>query len=184
MAKATTDTGFTFTTDGKRITKMLESVLSRGSKLMTDVHVLNLCLLARAIDHSDADGASRLVNGLGGGFRRTAIINWMIAYGPFKWTKDKDKVKYPLGGKLTFDGDKAEQCKKDRASILKTAEADPFWEFEPEKEFKGIDILGLIKSTIERAEKAEQEADTPEKKAKLKLKGLVQLRKVYKELAE
>lgn len=183
MAKAVLDVGFKITADGKTVTRMIDSLLKRGSKFMSDAHVLNVSLLRRAIEHKDVDSATRFVNGLGDGFRRASINKWLIHYGPFKWVKSDDKA-HTMGGKFKLDDARYEACLNDKADIYERANAEPFWLFDPAPEFKGIDVLALIKQAIDRAEKAEEQADTPEKKAKLKTKGLVQLRKLYQQLAD
>jgi hypothetical protein len=183
MAKAVLEVGFKATSDKHAVGRMIDSILKRGSKLMDDLHVLNVSLLMRAIEHKDVDSATRLVSGMGDGYRRASINKWLQFHGPFKWVKSDDKT-HTMGGKFKLDDARYEECLKDKAGIYKRATAEPFWKFDPAPEFKGIDILALIKGILDRAEKAEEQADTPEKKAKLKTKGLVQLRKVYKELAD
>ncbi len=183
MAKPVTDVGFKVTHDNATINKMLDSVLKRGSKLMTDVHVLNLSLLSLALMHGNVDPATRLVNELGGGYRCASIAKWLQHYGPFKWVKDKDKDKYPTGGKFALDKDRVDELRAEMDTLMAKAEAEPFWVFDPPKEFKGIDIPALLAQIIKRAEDAEEVAALdPTKATKVNTKGLSQLRALVKSL--
>jgi hypothetical protein len=184
MAKAVNnEASFKVTSDNGTINKMIDSVLKRGSKLMDDVHITNLSLLCLALDHGNVDPATRLVNGLGGGYRAASIAKWLQHYGPFKWVKDKDKDKYPIGGKFALDKERVEELRKEKETLIVKASEEPFWKFDPPKEFTGIDIPAMIASLIKRAESAAAEAAGDEAKGKkVNLKGLEQLRTLAKSL--
>lgn len=193
--------GFKLTSDGKSVTAMLESVLKRGNKLMDDIHVLCGSLIMRAIEHGDVDGATRLVNGLGGGFRCASISKWLITFGCFAWVKDADKKLYPLGGKFTLD-------KERRAAFLvevdgkMIADLDKmnahvgevmkvtFWDFDPPKAFNGFNLREKFNALIKEAEAFEKGETQKAKRDKgievnedsINLTGLEKLRHLAKTL--
>lgn len=188
MAKKVADKGtkissrtFVATTDTARIGRMVDDVLRRGSKVMDDMHITCVSILLCALEHRNVDHATRLFNGLGGGFRRSAVAQWMQHYGPFDFSKEKDKEKYPAGGKFKFNANThaaiLEVYKKDKARFTK--ELKTFWDLNPEKPFTGFDLKAMLDGLIKRADSViEKHGDDASAKDKINVKGLEPLKKL------
>lgn len=184
MAKKIADKGvikFDVTADGKRVGEMVESAITIGNRIMDDMHKVCVSILLCALEHRNVDHATRLFNGLNGGFRRSAIAGWLQHYGPFDYTKEKDKEKYPAGGKFKFNAAThaamLEVYKKDKAKFVK--ELKTFWDLTPEKPFSGFNLADMLKQVIKRAEGTlEKHGEDDTVKDKINVKGLEQLKKL------
>lgn len=150
-------------TGAQAISGAILSISRRAQKLDQDIHVAALSVLVHSAQHNDPDIANRLVEALGKSMRKQALIGWMCAYGAF--TLDDS-------GKLAYNVKRRDAVLSDEN--VAAAEAEPFWDFMPEKPYAQFDLAKALAALLAKAEKAltvdEQDAAliSPEKLAALR----------------
>lgn len=155
--------GFKVTDDGKVIRAMVDTCIKVSNKLADDLHVTMVSLVLPAVLHGDVSEATRLVNGIDhqdkhgdkSSHRKSAMIAWLQAYGPFKWSVSKDKNKNTIK-QFNLNKETREQfladLKKDKAAFIKARMDETFWALTPAKEFKGFDFMKQLGMLISQAE--------------------------------
>lgn len=123
--------------------KNIASIAKRAATLDKEIHLCAVSVIAHTAKHNDPDTSTRLVEALGKTMRKQALIAWMLNYGAFKQDDD---------GKLVYDV-KRRDAVLDDANIA-AAEAEPFWEFMPEKPYVQFDLNKAITALLKKAEHA------------------------------
>lgn len=124
--------------DAKKLADAIKSIGVRAAKLDTEIHVAAVSVSVHAYEHGDITLATKLVDALGKGMRRNALLAWLIKYGPFIASESGKNVAW--GGKREIDIDEAM--------------SSPWYDFKKEPEFRPFDLDKMMQTLIERAEKA------------------------------
>jgi hypothetical protein len=120
------------------VTKLIDSIESRGKKLATDIHRAAVSCLYHADKHGDVTLMQRLLVALPDFSRRNALIAWAVQFGKFAPSEDGKSVDYLKHGETD----------------IASASAMPFWDFKPEKPFTVFDLGAELAKLVKRAEKA------------------------------
>lgn len=139
------------THDGGVIGHMIQSIANRSTALRNDCHIAAVSCIMHATKHGDVMYAQRLIEAMGEGWRLNALRAWFGKFGPFTWVaKTKDKA-----GHFGLDKDKRKlmlaELEADEDAVGKKLSEVTYWEFKPETEFMGFDLLKEIKKLIKRA---------------------------------
>lgn len=160
-AKATKPEGtaikIKFAYDGALITKNLTTIKANDDAQEKLVHSTALACIAQIMMHRNSDFATRLLNGLGKGWRTESFVKWMTAFAPvsikrvkqgeatvrtFKCFDETDPHWISAQKKLAKDADKFFNL-------------PTFWDFDPEvTEYKGVDLIALIERAVKKVEGA------------------------------
>ena len=142
---------YKYTTAGAMIAAMCDNIAGRSASLKTDMHVAAVSCIGHASLHGDVMYAQRLVEALGDGWRLNALRAWFIKFGPYTWvTKTKDKPAHFALDKAKRDSMKAE-FEADEAAVFDKLGKVTFWDFKPEPEFEGFDLLKEAKKLVKKA---------------------------------
>lgn len=184
--------GFKVTDDGKAIRAMTDTVIKVSNKLSDDLHKLLISLCMHATLHGDVSEATRLVLALdkGASHRATSIIKWLMAYGPFVWSKSKganNKTEFKFNLNKTTRAQYQDEL-KNKSKFIQVRDAEPFWVFDPPKEFKGFDLMAMIERAIKQGESYQEggekyESLTDEQRAKVNVKGLAAIKAALAKVA-
>lgn len=174
-----------FTRDAKTIGKFVDSVLRRAKTITRDIHIVGVSTLIHAAEHGDITLMTKLVDGLPGGFRKSALLKWFIAHGPVVWNPGDKKAedKALRKGRLEFSAEAAlpikERIKADLDGLVKELSAVNFGDWDKEPEFDGYDQTKALFAVLNKAEKI---AKDPEKAnhPKTDISLLDQLREMLK----
>lgn len=120
------------------VSRLINSIESRGKKLATDIHRAAVSCLYHADKHGDVTLMQRLLVALPDFSRRNALIAWAVQFGKFSPSEDGKSVNYFKHGETD----------------IASASATPFWEFKPEKPFTPFDLGAELAKLVKRAEKA------------------------------
>lgn len=135
------------------LTKAIASIKTRSAKLDADLHLVAVSCIKHTAEHNDPDTTTRLVDALGKSARKQALIAWVLNYGAM--TQD-------AAGKLVYDKTRRDAVLAD--DNIAAAEAEPFWDFMPEKPYVQFDLEAAIKALLKKAEAAVAKAEQDESK--------------------
>ncbi|AKQ07672.1 hypothetical protein [Yersinia phage vB_YenP_ISAO8] len=128
--------------------KELTSVIKDSNKLQDRIQTLAVAIMLHCYAHNEFQRAQALVDGLGKGMRRTALVEWFQQAG-LKVSKEEGK----------FNGFNKAKMEDKWGKCL----AEPWYTMKPENPFAGFDLEAELKRLIAKAEKAmKKDADTPE----------------------
>lgn len=120
------------------VTKLIDSIESRGKKLAADIHRAAVSCLYHADKHGDVTLMQRLLVAVPDFSRRNALIAWAVKFGKFAPSEDGKSVVYLKHGETDIEG----------------GAAVPFWDFKPEQPFTQFDLGAELAKLVKRAEKA------------------------------
>lgn len=120
------------------ISKEIAGIKSASAKLDQRIQVAALSVASHAQKHGDITLAEKLVDALGKGHRKTALVDWLIAFGPFAIAPDESGLVYSK--RESFDMD--------------AAQAKPWYDFKPETPFKAVKLADMLDSLLKKAEGA------------------------------
>lgn len=145
------------------IVKAITSIKGRAAKLDRDLHIAAVSCIKHTAQHNDPDTTNLLLDALGKSQRKQALIAWILNYGAMA----QDEA-----GKLVYNVKKRDEVLSD--ANLQAAEAEPFWDFMPEKPYVQFDLAKALESLLHKAEKALEAGEqdvaliSPEKLAALR----------------
>lgn len=132
------------------ITKELASIKTAAAKLDTRLQVVGMSILAHINEHHNITLFNQLLDSMGKGHRKTAMVEWALANG----TISKNEV----DGKL----DKEQPYKWDKSKTLNllAAEDKPWFDFKPENLDDTFDFQKMLMSLLNKAAKQENKDAT------------------------
>lgn len=133
------------------IQKAITSIAGRSAKLDRDIHIAAVSVIKHTAQHNDPDTTNKLVDALGKSARKQALVAWLLNYGAMS----QDEA-----GKLVYNVKRREAVLSDEN--IAAAEAEPFWEFAPEKAYVQFDLQKALAALMKKAEAAltKDEQDT------------------------
>lgn len=148
---------FTFTDDGKAIARLIEGVKRAANSARDRIALCCACCVGHIVVHGNVTVISNLIEAVGPGFRNNSIKKWFLAMAPVVWEKrgDDEKAQFYLD-QSRIKAAKAE-LKKDSKAFYSALMAEPPWVFDPEPEFKPVNVVGLLKALCKRVETAQSE---------------------------
>lgn len=120
------------------IGKEIARIGKAAAKLDTDIHVAALSVASHAFEHGDITLAQKLVEALGKGHRRNALLAWLTAFGPFAPDETGKSVVHV----------------KIAAFELDKAKAKPWYDFKQEPAFKPVVLADMLDALIKKAQAA------------------------------
>lgn len=129
--------------DTAGIRKELASIKTAAAKLDTRLQVVGMSILAHIAEHHNITLFTDLLDSMGKGHRKTAMVEWALANG----TISKNEV----DGKL--DKEKPYKWDKSKALNLLAAEDKPWFEFKPENLDDTFDFQKMLMALISKANK-------------------------------
>lgn len=120
------------------ISKEIAGIKLASSKLDTRIQVAALSVASHAQLHGDITLAEKLIDALGKGHRKTALVDWLVAFGPFAIAPDESGLTFARREKFDMDA----------------AQAKPWYDFKPEQPFKAVKLADMLDSLIKKAEAA------------------------------
>ncbi len=135
-------------------TKQFNGQLNKLANLQKTSDSIIHSLACNAIYHSIKDGqvtpANQLIAKLGKSSRKNDLISWLVSYGNFKYDATKKTLEHRLAHKHD-----------ETAALLQATAAfdSPFYdEVKERKVLQSIDVLALLKSSVNRVKKEMKEA--------------------------
>lgn len=172
---------FTITADGKAINSMIADFAARFTSITDNAHLILASSVLQAIEHGNADYASRFINVVHGRMDAAGMVKWLCAYGPLKFQAKSETHKH---GQFLIDKTRVDELKKlyleNSKAFIAKLDQDKFWEYAPPKAIKDFDLPSLINALIKRGEKVQAGELEVNKKD---LRGLEQLKKIAGNLA-
>lgn len=151
----------------KQIDAEITSVVDASKTLQSRIQELAVAIMLHTYNHGDYSRAQTLVDSLGEGVRRSALVAWFHKAG-----LDVDEQK-------GFVGFNKPVMEKNWADV----KASPWYSMKPERPFEGFDMKAELERLIKKAEKAmKTAAETPEMDAAL-MKVTPEQIKALRELA-
>lgn len=133
------------------IQKELGLIKSASAKLDQRIQVAGMSVLAHVAEHHNITLFNELLDSMGKGHRKTAMVEWALANG----TISKNEV----DGKL--DKDMPYKWDKSKTLNLTTAEEKPWFDFKPENLDDTFDFQKMLQSLLTKA--AKQQSKDPSK---------------------
>ncbi|AEZ65044.1 hypothetical protein F401_gp19 [Aeromonas phage phiAS7] len=161
--------------DEAAMDKAIEAVAKKSNTLQADVQRVAVGIMAHAYHHGDYSRAATLINALGEGIRKKALIEWFHLAG---LTIDEEN-----GGFKGWQGKGF--IEKHWARITEKK----WWECKPENVWQGFDLNAELARLIKKAEQANKKADKlrqegkelPEDAVKIDAAALTALRGLVRE---
>lgn len=117
----------------------IAGVIDDSMKLQDRIHEVAVAIMLHTYKHADFSRAQTLVDGLGKGVRRSALVEWFKAAG-LKVSEQEQK----------FNGFNAKKMEDKWGKCL----AEPWHTMKPENPFAGFDLDAELARLIAKAEKA------------------------------
>lgn len=128
--------------------KAIAGVIADSAKLQDRIQEVAVAIMLHCYAHNEFLRAQTLVDGLGKGMRRTALVEWFQQAG-LKVSKEEGK----------FNGFNQKKMEDKWTKCL----AEPWYTMKPENPFAGFDLEAELKRLIAKAEKAmKKDKDIPE----------------------
>lgn len=126
------------------LTKECALVKTASAKLDQRIQVLGMSVLAHVAEHHNITLFNDLLDSMGKGHRKTAMVDWALKFGTVSQNVDKE-------GKV----DKEQPFKWDKSKTLNLvgAEEMPWFECKPEKLDEVLDFGKLLAALIKKASK-------------------------------
>lgn len=141
--------------DSGKITAAINAIAKSGNKLDLDIQLVGLSVLNHAELHGDVTLINKLYLALPRGTRKTAMTQWLVAFGKVVANTGDNKKEAPF----SYD--------KTKATDLAGASQTPWFDFAPDKAPDALfDVQAAVASLLRRASKADKVSD-PELIAKL-----------------
>lgn len=126
------------------IQKELVSIKAASAKLDMRIQVAGMSILAHINEHHNITLFNELLDSMGKGHRKTAMVEWALANGQISKNMDED-------GKL--DKDCPYKWDKTKTTNLLAAEDKPWFEFKPENLDDTFDFQKMLMSLLSKADK-------------------------------
>ena len=145
------------TKDGATLSKLITGIRRRTASLQADMHVIAVSCVMHAVEFGNALPATQLVEAITGGsksyaIRANALKKWFEEVGCFVWNNGETP-----GFKMNADRKAIIQAIGDDNAIIAEIGKVPFWEYAPEPEYKGFDLVKAIRALVSKANKNLQE---------------------------
>lgn len=151
MTKATATTKIAIaapTMNAKALDAAIAGVIDDSMKLQDRIHEVAVAIMLHCYKHNEFLRAQTLVDGLGKGVRRTALVEWFKMAG-LKVSQENAQ----------FNGFNKAKMEDKWGKCL----AEPWHTMKPENPFAGFDLDAELARLIAKAEKAlKKDGDTPE----------------------
>ena len=122
-----------------QLDKAIDKVCVASKTLQSDIHDVAVAIMLHTYKHADFSRAQVLVDGLGKGVRRSALVEWFKAAG-LKVSEQEQK----------FNGFNKAKMEDKWGKCL----AEPWHTMKPENPFAGFDLDAELARLIAKAEKA------------------------------
>lgn len=130
----------------KEINLSISQIKTSGEKLDAKIQAVGLEVLEHISLNPEASLACKLYNALPNGARKNALVAWFLEFGAIKVSTGKNKKEVPL------------LWKKETATDLAGAAANPWFTFKPEKApSEEFDFDKALQALIKKAKKASSE---------------------------
>lgn len=137
----------------KELDKAIASVIDASKGLQDNIQAVAVGIMVHAWKHGDFTRAQTLVDGLGQGVRRAALVEWFHGCG---LKVDEQEQRFSGFNKAKME-DKFEKMK-----------STPWYTMKPERPFTGFDMKAELERLIKKAERAmKTAANTPDLDAAL-----------------
>jgi len=140
MGKVMNVQGMKLITGKAAIEAAIKSILTRGKKLDSDIHVAGVSCLNHIELHGDITLAVRLIDSMPKGSRVNALREWMNVHGKLRYNAETKEWSYA----------------KDKTTLLEEAIATSWTEFKPETAYRPLDfeteLTKLITKAFERVQ--------------------------------
>lgn len=137
----------------KELDKAIAAVIDASKGLQDNIQAVAVGIMVHCYKHGDFTRAQTLVDGLGQGVRRAALVEWFHACG---LKVDEKEQRFNGFNKAKME-DKFEKLK-----------STPWYTLKPERPFMGFDMQAELERLIKKAERAmKTAADTPDLDAAL-----------------
>jgi len=171
------------TGDGEAVSAMVTGVRTMSTAIQAALKVAAASCVVHALEHGNSTPMHDLIEAIGKHSRANSLRKWALEVGPFVWAKDPEDPKSTASLRMdanrrallsaVYEAD-PEQVKLDLVSV-------PFWDFDPEPEFKPVSVLALVKAAVKRVEAV---ANDPSKVNEANdFNGLVELKQLLVKLA-
>lgn len=132
----------------KALDAAIAGVIDDSNKLQDRIHEVAVAIMLHCYKHNEFTKAQTLVDGLGKGVRRVALVEWFKMAG-LKVSQENAQ----------FNGFNKDKMQDKWGKCL----SEPWYTMKPENPFAGFDIDAEIARLIAKAEKAlKKDTDTPE----------------------
>lgn len=135
---------FRIITDTSALNKAIASIKTRGTKLQADMHTAAVSCLDHADKHGNVTPMRNLIDALPNMTRRNALKAWAEQFGKFRYNEETKAMDYA----------------KDKVTTLDAAIAEPFYEFQPEPEYKPLNMAAEIGKLMTRIANAQKHGET------------------------
>lgn len=125
------------------IQKELVLIKAASAKLDQRIQVAGMSILAHINEHHNITLFNELLDSMGKGHRKTAMVEWALANGQIS--------KNEVDGKL--DKDCPYKWDKSKKTNLQAAEDKPWFEFKPENLDETFDFQKMLLSLLSKADK-------------------------------
>lgn len=119
----------------KAIDAAILDIHNRGTSLQADMHMTACSVLKHVAQHHDVRIVAKLLAAMPEMSRKNALKAWFENFGP---------VAFGKGDEIVFV--------RDKATALGAAMAMAFWKFQPEAEYKAINIVSWCEQQIKKLE--------------------------------
>lgn len=127
--------------------KAIDKVITTSKTLQSDIHDVAVAIMLHCYNHNDFSRAQVLVDGLGEGVRRGALVEWFQAAG-LKVNADAAQFSGFNRNKMADKWDKVKST--------------PWYTMKPERPFAGFDLMAELERLLGKADKAaKKDKDTP-----------------------
>lgn len=132
----------------KALDAAIAGVIDDSNKLQDRIHEVAVAIMLHCYKHNEFTRAQSLVDGLGKGVRRTALVEWFKMAG-LKVSQENQQ----------FNGFNKDKMADKWGKCL----AEPWHTMKPENPFSGFDLDAELARLIAKADKAmKKDSDTPE----------------------
>lgn len=119
----------------KAIDAAILDIHNRGTSLQADMHVAACSVLKHVGTHHDVRIVAKLLAAMPEMSRKNALKAWFEHFGP---------VAFGKGDEIVFV--------RDKATLLGDGMATQFWKFQPEQEYKAMNIISWCEQQIKKLE--------------------------------
>lgn len=145
------------------IEKELGSIKVAAAKLDTRLQVVGMSILAHINEHHNITLFNSLLDSMGKGHRKAAMVDWALKFGQVSQNKGAD-------GKL--DKDMPYKWDKSKVTDLVAAEEMPWYDCKPDKLDEVLDIQKMIAAIIRKATKEGAQIEPGQEELLSNLKAL------------
>ncbi len=146
------------------LTKELGLIKTASAKLDQRIQVAGLSVLAHVAEHHNITLFNDMLDSMGKGHRKTAMVDWALKFGPVSHNVDAEGK--PVKD-MPFKWDKSKKLD------LVAAEEMPWFECKPEKLDEVIDFGKLLAALIKKASKPDAKLSEGSRELLAKAQALI-----------